>query len=162
MARAKKVKYFLFCLNMLSVFCLCLYGCDRKEEDAVTAISFLLDPMKVSKVVCCNAYFPKERDVVVTERKEIEFLVGQLSTLTFDMVQAEAEKDDDVGSMMTGGYAQFLDFYDENAGEIGSVRLESSTRLVLMQDGYEYSCTISEDSELSRRLEELVNAYWEY
>ena len=66
-----------------------------------------------------------------------------------------------IKGMTVGGYCQLLKFYKEEDSILLTIEIESDTELFLYRNGYTYHCTLLQDSELSKRISDMVEEYWD-
>lgn len=122
-------------------------------------ITLNLEESEIEKIVCCNTYFPKDRNVVITDSESKKILCQAFHELSFTYYPEKKRKEK---KGMKGGYLQLLEFYNKENTIVLSVELESSTEIIRYSQGYRYHCMIPQDSELSELLEAIIDEYWAY
>ena len=129
-----------------------------------------LEENKIEKIVCTNAYFPREKNVILTDSESIKILCEEFQKVTFQYVpkpikdklsEMKEKVEEKIKGMTVGGYCQLLKFYKEEDSILLTIEIESDTELFLYRNGYTYRCTLLQDSELSKRISDMVEEYWD-
>ena len=156
----KYIKYMIFFLlgiSVLSMFGRWFYVKWHKPD--TLEITLNLEESEIEKIECCNSYFPKDRNVVITDLESRKMLCQSFNELSFTYYPEKKRKEK---KGMKGGYLQLLEFYNKENTIVLSVELESSTEIIRYSQGYRYHCMIPQDSELSELLEAIIDEYWAY
>lgn len=148
--------FFLLGISVLSMFGRWFYVKWHKPD--TLEITLNLEESEIEKIVCCNSYFPKDRNVVITDLESRKMLCQSFNELSFTYYPEKKKKKKGI----KGGYLQLLEFYNQDNTIVLSVELESSTEIIRYSQGYRYRCIIPQDSELSELLEAITDEYWAY
>ena len=149
--------FFLLGISVLSILGRWFYVKWHKPD--TLEITLNLEESEIEKIVCCNSYFPKDRNVVITDLESRKMLCQSFNELSFTYYPEKKRKEK---KGMKGGYLQLLEFYNKENTIVLSVELESSTEIIRYSQGYRYHCMIPQDSELSELLEAIIDEYWAY
>ena len=148
--------FFLLGISVLSMFGRWFYVKWHKPD--TLEITLNLEESEIEKIVCCNSYFPKDRNVVITDLESRKMLCQSFNELSFTYYPEKKKKKKGI----KGGYLQLLEFYNQDNTIVLSLELESSTEIIRYSQGYRYRCMIPQDSELSELLEAIIDEYWAY
>ena len=149
--------FFLLGISVLSILGRWFYV--KRHKPDTLEITLNLEESEIEKIVCCNTYFPKDRNVVITDSESKKILCQGFHELSFTYYPEKKRKEK---KGMKGGYLQLLEFYNKDNTIVLSVELENSTEIIRYSQGYRYRCIIPQGSELSELLEAIIDEYWAY